>query len=72
MSAVYMDPDFQGRGLAQMLLERLEKERPDIRLKVPKAEAVNRHIYEKMGYRNTGRETVVNDRLTLLLSQKHT
>lgn len=75
MSAIYVDPDFQGRGLAQMILEQLEKERPDIRhwwLKVPKEEAVNRHIYEKMGYQNTGRESVINDRLTLLFYEKHT
>ncbi len=38
-AAIYIDPDSQCRGLAQMLLEQLEKERPDIRhwwLKVPR------------------------------------
>ena len=33
-------------------------------------EAGNCHLYEKMGYRQTGKTTVINDKMTLVFYQK--
>lgn len=72
ISPIFILPEFQGRGIAQeamRLCEELhgnENWELDTILQEPK----NCHLYEKMGYRRTGRTEVVNERLTLVFYEK--
>ena len=72
ISPIFVLPEFQGKGIAQEAI-RLCEEAPgngkwelDTILQEPK----NCHLYEKMGYRQTGKTEVVNDRLTLVFYEK--
>lgn len=72
ISPIFILPAFQGRGIAQeamRLCEELHGEdnwELDTILQEPK----NCHLYEKMGYRQTGRTEVINERLTLVFYEK--
>ncbi|MDR3210342.1 MAG: GNAT family N-acetyltransferase [Planctomycetota bacterium] len=52
-----VDPGFQGRGIAQALIRALEERHPEVKgfnLECGENSQENRHIYEKLGYRETG------------------
>lgn len=72
ISPIFIMPEFQGRGIAQKALRLCEEAHGsgnwelDTILQEPK----NCHLYEKMGYRRTGKTEVVNDRLTLVFYEK--
>lgn len=68
ISPIYVLPEFQGKGIAQEAIRLCEEAHGngnwelDTILQEPK----NCHLYEKMGYRQTGKTEVINDRLTLV------
>lgn len=72
ISPIFILPQFQGRGIAQEAIRLCEEVHGsenwelDTILQEPK----NCHLYEKMGYRRTGRTEVINERLTLVFYQK--
>jgi len=72
ISPIFILPAFQGRGIAQEAIRLCEEVHGsenwelDTILQEPK----NCHLYEKIGYRRTGRTEVVNERLTLVFYQK--
>lgn len=72
ISPIYVLPEFQGKGIAQEAIRLCEEAHGngnwelDTILQEPK----NCHLYEKMGYRQTGKTEVVNDRLTLVFYEK--
>lgn len=72
LSPIFVLPEFQGLGIAQRAMELCgeiygtEDWELDTILEEPK----NCYLYEKMGYRRTGKTTVVNDRLTLVTYRK--
>lgn len=72
ISPIFILPEFQGRGIAQKaiwLCEAVhgnENWELDTILQEPK----NCHLYEKMGYRQTGKTKVINERLTLTFYEK--
>lgn len=72
ISPICILPEFQGRGIAQEAIRLCEEAHGnenwelDTILQEPK----NCHLYEKMGYRRTGRTEVINERLTLVFYQK--
>lgn len=72
ISPIFILPAFQGRGIAQEVIRLCEEVHGsenwelDTILQEPK----NCHLYEKMGYRRTGRTEVINERLTLVFYQK--
>ena len=72
ISPLFILPEFQGKGIAQeaiRLCEELhgnENWELDTILQEPK----NCHLYEKMGYRQTGKTEVINERLTLTFYEK--
>lgn len=72
ISPIFILPQFQGRGIAQETIRLCEEAHGnenwelDTILQEPK----NCHLYEKMGYRRTGRTEVINERLTLVFYQK--
>ena len=72
ISPLFILPEFQGKGIAQEAIRLCEKVHGngnwelDTILQEPK----NCHLYEKMGYRQTGNTKVINERLTLIFSEK--
>ncbi len=73
MSILYVLPAYQGRGIGQKSLMMVEDLHQDVihwELDCPDDLPINRHCYEKAGYRLTGKKEVINDRLTLVCYQK--
>ena len=72
ISPIFVLPEFRNKGIAQDAI--LEAERlhgdSDWELDTIETEKGNCHLYEKMGYRQTGRTEVVNDKLTLISYEK--
>ena len=72
ISPIYVLPDFRGKGYAQMAI--LEAERihgaHHWELGTILQEAGNCYLYEKMGYRRSGRRTVINDKMTIVGYEK--
>lgn len=72
ISPIFVLPEFQGKGIAQRAIRLCEKMHGngnwelDTILQEPK----NCYLYEKMGYRQTGKTTVINERLTLTFYEK--
>lgn len=68
LGPLWVLPECQGRGIAQQairLVEELHGEH-QWRLDTILQEKGNCHLYEKMGYRQTGESHVVNERMTLV------
>ena len=73
ISALCVLPQVQGRGIAQSALRKIEKLHPHIRrwsLSTILEEKGNCHLYEKIGYRKTGKTVTVNDKMTLVYYEK--
>ena len=72
ISPIFILPEFRGQGIAQkaiLMCEELhgsERWELDTILQEPK----NCYLYEKMGYRRTGEEKMINDKLTLVFYEK--
>lgn len=72
LSPIFILPEFQGQGIAQKAIRMCE----DIHGKrkwelcTILQEWRNCHLYEKMGYRRTGRMEAVNEKLTLVFYEK--
>ena len=72
ISPIFILPEFQGKGIAQKAIRLCEEVHGggnwelDTILQEPK----NCHLYEKMGYRQTGKTEVINERLTLVFYEK--
>ena len=72
ISPIFILPEFQGQGIAQKAIRLCEEIHGsknwelDTILQEPK----NCHLYEKMGYRQTGKTDVINERLTLVFYEK--
>lgn len=72
ISPIFVLPEFQGQGIAQKAI-RLCEELHDAEgweLDSILQESKNCYLYEKMGYRRTGRTRVINERLTLVSYEK--
>ena len=73
ISPLFVLPEFQGRGIAQEAIRLCEEIHGsknwelDTILQEPK----NCYLYEKMGYRQTGKTEVINERLTLVFYEKN-
>lgn len=72
ISPLFILPEFQGKGIAQEAIRLCEEVHGsenwelDTILQEPK----NCHLYEKMGYRQTGNTKVINEKLTLTFYEK--
>ena len=73
ISPLYVLPAYQNRGIGQRAIEAAEKIHGPSgwELDTILQEAGNLHLYEKMGYRQTGKLTVVNDKMTLVFYRKN-
>ena len=72
LSSIFIMPEYRNQGLAQKairLAEEIHGERNWV-LDTILQEKGNCHLYEKMGYYQTGETKIVNDKLTLVSYQK--
>lgn len=72
ISPIFILPEFQGKGIAQKAIRLCEEIHGDgnWELDTILQEPKNCHLYEKMGYRQTGETRAINDRLTLVFYEK--
>ena len=72
ISPIFILPEFQGQGIAQEAIRLCEEihGNDDWELDTILQEPKNCHLYEKMGYRQTGKTEVINERLTLVFYEK--
>ena len=73
VSALCVLPEFQGRGVAQAALREIERLHPEVEkwsLDTILEEPGNCHLYEKLGYRRTGKTEVIKKNMTLVFYEK--
>lgn len=72
ISPVFVLPAFRGRGIAKEAIRLCEEihGKEHWELDTILQEKGNCHLYEKMGYHQTGRTEKVNDKLTLVFYEK--
>lgn len=72
ISPIFILPEFQGKGIAQEAIRLCEEAHgsENWELDTILEESRNCYLYEKMGYRRTGRTKVINERLTLVFYEK--
>lgn len=72
ISPIFILPEFQGQGIAQEAIRLCEEMhgKENWELDTILQEPKNCYLYEKMGYRQTGRTEVINERLTLVFYEK--
>lgn len=72
ISPIYILPEFRGQGIAQKAIQMCEEihGHEGWELGTILQEPKNCYLYEKMGYRRTGEEKVINERLTLVFYEK--
>lgn len=72
ISPLFILPEFQGKGIAQKAIWLCEEKHgnENWELNTILQESKNCHLYEKMGYRQTGKAEVVNENLTLISYEK--
>ena len=72
ISPLFVLPRYRNKGIAQAAISKLEEifGAKNWELETISAEKINRHLYEKMGYRLDGKTTIINDKLTLVFYRK--
>ncbi len=73
VSALCVLPRFQGRGIAQTALLEIERRHPEVErwvLDTILEEAGNCHLYEKIGYKKTGKTEAIHEGMTLVFYEK--
>lgn len=73
ISPIFVLPEYQGQGIAQRAIRLCEEihGQEGWELSTILQEAKNCYLYEKAGYRRTGKERIINDRLTLVFYEKY-
>ena len=69
ISPLFVDPDYQNRGIASAAIRKAFNMYPQADrwiLDTIKQEPGNCHLYEKCGFVRTGKEKVINDRMTII------
>lgn len=73
VSPIFLLPEYQGRGIAQIVLALIERQYADAEkweLATILQEASLCYLYEKLGYRRTGGSKVINDKMTIVFYEK--
>lgn len=72
ISPIFIMKEFRGRGYAQQAIQFAEEIHGSSRWKLETIlqEKGNCHLYEEMGYKQTGGTKVVNERMTLVFYHK--
>ena len=73
ISPIFVLPEFRNLGIAQKAIAKAEEihGQANWRLDTILQEKGNCHLYEKMGYVQTGETKVINDNMTLISYQKN-
>ena len=74
ISTLSVHPKHQNKGIAQQALAEIERIHSDATrwfLDTILEEAGNCHLYEKMGYKRTGKTAKINDKMTLVFYEKN-
>ena len=73
ISPIFVLPEFRNRGIAQKAIAKAEEIHgsANCRLDTILQEKGNCHLYEKMGYTQTGETKMINDKMTLVFYQKN-
>ena len=73
VSALCVLPQYQGKGIAQAALLEIERLHPYVEswsLDTILEEAGNCHLYEKIGYKKTGKTEAIHEGMTLVFYEK--
>ncbi|MBR4510148.1 MAG: GNAT family N-acetyltransferase [Ruminococcus sp.] len=72
ISPLFIMKEYRGKGLAQAAIRAVEEIHGGShwQLDTILQEAGNCHLYEKMGYRRTGKTEVINERMTIIDYEK--
>lgn len=73
VSALGVHPQYQGQGIAQQALLKIEEMHSEVErwfLDTILQETGNCHLYEKIGYKRTEKIEKVNDKMTLIFYEK--
>lgn len=72
ISPIFILPEFQGRGIAQEAIRLCEEVHGNRNWELDTIlqESKNCHLYEKLGYWQTGKTEAVNEKLTLVFYEK--
>ncbi len=73
VSPIFVLPEYQGNGIAQEVFRMAEQMYPDAKvweLDTILEEKRNCHLYEKMGYKQTGKMKPVNEKMTIVFYEK--
>lgn len=73
VSPIFILPEYQGRGIAQKVFALVDEIYNDARkweLETVLQEQGNCYLYEKLGFRKTGKTKVINDKMTLVFYEK--
>lgn len=73
VSALGVLPQYQGQGIAREALLEIERLHSDIEkwcLDTILQEEGNCHLYEKIGYKRTGKTEIINEKMTLVYYEK--
>ncbi len=72
ISPLFILPEFRGQGIAQkaiLLCEEIHG-KEEWELETILQEPKNCHLYEKIGYKKTGKTKIINEKLTLVFYEK--
>ena len=73
ISPIFILPEHQGKGLAQKVFAKIEQIYNDAtswELDTIMQEEGNCYLYEKLGYKRTGEEKFINDKMTIVFYEK--
>lgn len=73
VSPIFILPEYQGKKIAQRAFQILEHIYSDANwweLDTILQEQGNCHLYEKIGYKRTGKTKIINDKLTIVFYEK--
>lgn len=69
---LFIVPEYQNKGIAQQAIGQIEEihGKANWQLDTILQEKGNCHLYEKMGYSQTGKTEIINDKLTIVFYKK--
>ena len=73
VSPIFILPEYQGKGIAQKVFEIIEEKYNDARmweLDTILQEEGNCYLYEKLGYKKTGKVVEINDKMSIVFYEK--